>query len=442
MKTLVVIPAFAVTAFVIGEAMKIFRSIQMKYALLMEILGAMSLEIKRLTESNRQQREMIEELTIQQSNELETAQSDSNEHLSQLNNTNQSLQEQMKESGEKLQPSQLKIQALTIDLDTASTEKSNVNEEMNQLTVSRDEAIVKADSLKLELQLLKALYVLKQAGRVWNLQLNQLLIETGFVPTTADPCVYVYRREGTLIVLAIHVDDGLIAYNNKKELQVILDKLHKKYRLKDLGQPSKFLGCHIKQEPDGTIKLHQKLYIEEIAQRFGMINSNPTQTPYLSGLNYDKNELKSTTLEESIRMKSYPVRALQGCLRFAAEWTHPEILEPLGKLCKHMESPSYRLWEAGNEILRYLNSVKEEGLSYKRDGNILPEGYIDADWAGCNDNDNDARKSTSSLVILLANAPITTKCKPQNCVSLSSTEAEYVAHTSGSRNHLVTSSAY
>ena len=323
----------------------------------------------------------------------------------------------------------MKIQALTIDLETASTEKSNVNEEMYQLTVSRDEAIVKADSLKLELQLLKALYVLKQAGRVWNLQLNQLLIETGFVPTTADPCVYVYRRVGTLIVLAIHVDDGLIAYNNKKELQVILDKLHKKYRLKDLGQPSKFLGCHIKQEPDGTIKLHQKLYIEEIAQRFGMINSNPTQTPYLSGLNYDKNELKSTTLEESIRMKSYPVRALQGCLRFAAEWTHPEILEPLGKLCKHMESPSYRLWEAGNEILRYLNSVKEEGLSYKRDGNILPEGYIDADWAGCNDNDNDARKSTSSLVILLANAPITTKCKPQNCVSLSSTEAEYVATT-------------
>ena len=48
----------------------------------------------------------------------------------------------MKESGEKLQPSQLKIQALTIDLETASTEKSNVNEEMYQLTVSRDEAIV------------------------------------------------------------------------------------------------------------------------------------------------------------------------------------------------------------------------------------------------------------------------------------------------------------
>ena len=152
MKTLVVIPAFAVTAFVIGEAMKIFRSIQMKYALLMEILGAMSLEIKRLTESNRQQREMIEELTIQQSNELETAQSDSNEHLSQLNNTNQSLQEQMKESGEKLQPSQLKIQALTIDLDTASTEKSNVNEKMNQLEKARDDYFFDAESLKLELE--------------------------------------------------------------------------------------------------------------------------------------------------------------------------------------------------------------------------------------------------------------------------------------------------
>ena len=82
MNILVVIPAFAVTAFVIGEAMKNFRSIQMKYALLMEILGAKSLEIGRLSESNRQQRGMMEELTIQHSNELETAQSDSNEHLS------------------------------------------------------------------------------------------------------------------------------------------------------------------------------------------------------------------------------------------------------------------------------------------------------------------------------------------------------------------------
>lgn len=76
-----------------------------------------------------------------------------------------------------------------------------------------------------------------------------------------------------------------------------------------------------------------------------------------------------------------------------------------------MEFPSFRLWEAAKEILRYLNSVKEEGITFVKSGNALPEAYIDSDWAGC----EDSRKSTSGLIILLANAP--SKCKLQICVS-------------------------
>ena len=50
-------------------------------------------------------------------------------------------------------------------------------------------------------------------------------------------------------------------------------------------------------------------------------------------------------------------------------------------------------------------------------------GYTDSDWAGCKDD----RKSTSGACHFLGRSLVSCSSKKQNCVSLSTTEAEYVA---------------
>lgn len=62
-------------------------------------------------------------------------------------------------------------------------------------------------------QLLKSLYGLKQAPRQWHYKFNEALKKLGFTPSNYDPCIY-SNSDGTLL-LALYVDDGLIAGKNR-----------------------------------------------------------------------------------------------------------------------------------------------------------------------------------------------------------------------------------
>ena len=55
--------------------------------------------------------------------------------------------------------------------------------------------------------LLRSIYGLKQASRVWNELLDTELGKLGFKRITADYCIYVYREGKEICFLAVYVDD-------------------------------------------------------------------------------------------------------------------------------------------------------------------------------------------------------------------------------------------
>ncbi|XP_058726060.1 secreted RxLR effector protein 161-like [Vicia villosa] len=74
-------------------------------------------------------------------------------------------------------------------------------------------------------------------------------------------------------------------------------------------------------------------------------------------------------------------------------------------------------------ILRYVNGTSDYGILYTNGSDPVLTGYCDADWAGSADD----RKSTSRGCFFLGNNIISWFTKKQNCVSLSTAEAEYIA---------------
>jgi hypothetical protein len=66
------------------------------------------------------------------------------------------------------------------------------------------------------------------------------------------------------------------------------------------------------------------------------------------------------------------------------------------------------------------------GIWYTSTDNFGLVGYTDSDWDGCIDD----RKSTSGYVFILGSGAVSWSSKKQPTVSLSSTEAEYIATTS------------
>jgi hypothetical protein len=74
-------------------------------------------------------------------------------------------------------------------------------------------------------------------------------------------------------------------------------------------------------------------------------------------------------------------------------------------------------------IFRYLKGTKEFGLWYPKGKYISLISYTDANWAGFIDD----RRSTSGATFYLDECLLSWLSKKQSSVSLSTTEAEYIA---------------
>ena len=74
-------------------------------------------------------------------------------------------------------------------------------------------------------------------------------------------------------------------------------------------------------------------------------------------------------------------------------------------------------------VVRYLRGSPTCGLFFPTDASLQLVAYSDADWAGC----PNTRRSTTSWCMFLGDALISWRCKKQDRVSKSSTEAKYRA---------------
>ena len=73
-------------------------------------------------------------------------------------------------------------------------------------------------------------------------------------------------------------------------------------------------------------------------------------------------------------------------------------------------------------ILKYVNGTSDYGMLYSHGSSSTLIGYCVADWEGSVDD----RKNTSGGCFFLGNNLISWFSKKQNCVSLSTAEAEYI----------------
>ena len=94
--------------------------------------------------------------------------------------------------------------------------------------------------------------------------------------------------------------------------------------------------------------------------------------------------------------------------------------------------------KALNWIGRYLAATRDKGLIFKPTAQTF-DCYVDADFAGNWDkaeatNDSDTARSRSGYVISYAGCPIVWASKLQTQIALSTTEAEYLALSTATRD--------
>jgi hypothetical protein len=162
-------------------------------------------------------------------------------------------------------------------------------------------------------------------------------------------------------------------------------------------------------------------YIETVLDRFGMSESKGVETPMNPGEKMSR-KMCPTTEKEKSEMAAVPYQSALGSVMYAMLGTRPDIAYAVGVLSRYASNPGKHHWIAMKRLLRYLKQTKTRCLSLG--GNKVElVGYSDADWAG----DTDDRKSTSGYVFKIGRGAVSWGSKKQATVSLSSTEAEYIA---------------
>lgn len=294
----------------------------------------------------------------------------------------------------------------------------------DEIYMQQPENFVDAKSPEKVCKLKKGLYGLKQSGREWNHKLDKILKSIGFRQSSEDSCIYILKTQNGYVIIAVFVDDLLILGTSRKIIEDVKQKISLEIETVDKGLVDYFLGMQIEVDAKSKqIHIHQKQFIQNLLESWRMENCRKVSTPLDPGQKFQK--CVSCEDCEKADVKSY--QSLIGSLSYLSLSTRPDISYAVNQLSQFNVNPHQEHLVAAKHILKYLNSTIDLKLTYKKTGAPI-EGFSDADWGG-----NYDRKSHTGYCFILASGTVVWETKKQQSVALSSTEAEYMAMSSASK---------
>jgi hypothetical protein len=267
-------------------------------------------------------------------------------------------------------------------------------------------------------RLKKALYSLKQAPRAWYSRIETYFIKEGFERCSCEHTLFIKTGNGgTILIGSLYVDDLIFTGNSESLFVKFKNSMKLEFDMTDLGKMKYFLGVEVLQNFDG-IYISQKKYAKDVLERFGMEKSNSVKNPIVLGVKLMKDE-------EGAKVNATVYKQLVGSLMYLTA-TRPDLMYVVCLISRFMANPTEIHLQAAKRVFRYLKGTVDLGIFYQKEGNKELLAYTDSDYAG----DVDDRKITSGYVFLLSEGAVSWSSKKQPVVTLSTTEAEFVAATS------------
>ncbi|WVZ75898.1 LOW QUALITY PROTEIN: hypothetical protein U9M48_023917 [Paspalum notatum var. saurae] len=258
----------------------------------------------------------------------------------------------------------------------------------------------------------KALYGLKQDPRAWYERLRDFLIMQGFKIGKVDMTLFTKEVNGDPFICQIYVDDIIFGCTNEKLSHEFGDMMSREFEMSMIGELNFFLGFQIKQVKGG-IFIHQGKYCRDLLKKFKMGDCKPISTPMSTNEHLDAN-VDGKPIDQST------YRSMIGSLLYLTA-SRPDIMFSVCLCARFQAAPKESHLTAVKRILRSLKHTPSIGLWYPEGAKTL--GISDSNFAGYRVD----RKSTSGGCHLLGRSLVSWSSKKQNCVALSTAEAEYIA---------------
>ena len=140
-----------------------------------------------------------------------------------------------------------------------------------------------------------------------------------------------------------------------------------------------------------------------------------TSTPMSTSTYLDLDE-KGKLVDES------RYRCMIGSLLYLIA-SRPDIMLSICLCARYQFNPKESHLTVVKRIIKYLKGTTNVGLWYPKGTSLNLAGFLDSDFTRCKLD----RKSTSGTCDLLVSSSVSWNCKKQACVTLSTSEAKYIA---------------
>ena len=253
--------------------------------------------------------------------------------------------------------------------------------------------------------------------RLHDSKIEAYFAKEKFVRCSSEHTLFTKRVHGKFLIVSLYVDDLIFAGNCKDICEEFKSSMQLEFDMTDLGKMRHFLGIEVIQNEVG-IFICQRQYAREILLRFNMLESNYVHNPMVPGTILSKDDVGAPV--DVTKFKQ-----VVGSLMYLTA-TRPDLMYGVSLISRYMANPKESHWVAAKRIFRYLKGTIDHGLFYQKGKKIGFTAYSDSNYAG----DLDDRRSTSGSVFMMGTTAVSWASKKQPVVSLSATEAEYIAAAS------------
>lgn len=275
------------------------------------------------------------------------------------------------------------------------------------------------------LMLCKAIYGLVQAARAWWKKFISSLKELNFVNCPVEGCLVLRKTQHGTVIFCIYVDD-VMCIGDEGAVKLAILEIQKLYSIKMIGSIQEYVGVTIEEKMNKTVLLSQPDTIKKLSIKFqeelNHVRSSKTPTVAREVVMRPMADKERIGLDLQDRFRSGV-----GMLLWLTKHSRPDIANAVREASKVMDGATEAHYKYMLKIIKYVVETKTRKLKLQpeviKQGEWYLKAFSDSDYSG----DKDTRKSVSGFMIYLMGAPVAWRSRSQKSVTLSSTEAEYVA---------------
>ena len=272
-------------------------------------------------------------------------------------------------------------------------------------------------------------YGLPEAPQIFYLKNSRFMTKRGFVPSKADPCLFVRGSwVGVLSLVSTHVDDGKYVFDSKPELSQLKRELALEFPLGirdygDIGGGVVCLGIKYTRQ-EGGLLLSIREPVVEWCDSVGLSGARKTPASPLPKHPEPKDGTPGARPLQPEEQAVY--NRIVGILIYIAK-LHFEVAQAAAWLGSARARATKHHLDLAKRAMLFCLGVSSRGLLLRRSRRRLGPSEVllfwsDTDWATC----PHTRRSMTSVVAFFYGMLLMLTSNKQKGVALSSTQAETI----------------